>query len=403
MTGLWNSSDIRPKTVSIYFTTTQPHQWAITGSKGDENSGVVDTLSELPVAGQHCVAVVPGEQVVTRVEVMPVRNRAKLMAAIPYAIEDSVISPVDDLHFLLLHAGNENRVTFAYVSRQLMTSWLQQIEEAGISVDAMLPDYFLLPGAAPGSAVITLADDNRVLVRSGRYQGAVTDLDNLPAWLNELDQETTLYVDNHLAAQLPDEMERRIIKTEIGGGLSDWLSQEIPDHDAGLLNREFTQGSKRSFLKQYWPAVAMIALAGFIKLGSDVVELLWLQKTNTQIEQSMQSLYQELFPGSKLLPGRARVQTKNKINSLQNRSAGNDFTYLLVTTADLLKNQQVIVEELDYRQGRLLTVLTLDDFAHLDRIRQRLQNNISIEVNLKQSGARGSKVQARFEISRAAT
>ncbi len=387
----------------IYFTITQPHQWAITGSKGVENSGVVDTLSELPVAGQHCVAVVPGEQVVTRVEVMPVRNRAKLMAAIPYAIEDSVISPVDDLHFLLLHAGNENRVTFAYVSRQLMTSWLQQIEEAGISVDAMLPDYFLLPGAAPGSAVITLADDNRVLVRSGRYQGAVTDLDNLPAWLNELDQETTLYVDNHLAAQLPDEMERRIIKTEIGGGLSDWLSQEIPDHDAGLLNREFTQGSKRSFLKQYWPAVAMIALAGFIKLGSDVVELLWLQKTNTQIEQSMQSLYQELFPGSKLLPGRARVQTKNKINGLLNRSAGNDFTYLLVTTADLLKNQQVIVEELDFRQGRLLTVLTLDDFAHLDRIRQRLQNNTSIEVNLKQSGARGSKVQARFEISRAAT
>jgi type II secretory pathway component PulL len=169
------------------------------------------------------------------------------------------------------------------------------------------------------------------------------------------------------------------------------------------LNREFTQGSKRSFLKQYWPAVAMIVLAGFIKQGSDVAELVWLQKTNTQLEQSMQSLYQELFPGSKLLPGRARVQTRNKIDSMLNQSVGNDFTYLLVTTAGLLKNQQAVVEELDYRQGRLLTVLTLNDFAHLDKIRQRLQNNTSIEVSLKQSGARGSKVQARFEISRSAT
>ena len=364
---------------------------------------MVDTLSELPAAGQRCVAVVPGEQVVTRVEVMPVRNRAKLMAAIPYAIEDSLISPVDDLHFLLLHTGDENRVTFAYVSRQLMTSWLEQIHEAGINDNAMLPDYFLLPGAAAGSVVITLADNKRVLVRSGLYQGAVTDLENLPAWLNELDKEMTLLVDSRLAAQLPDEMGQRLISKEIGGRLSDWLSQQVPDHGTGLLNREFTQGRKRSFFKQYWPAVAVIVLAGFIKLGSDVAELVWLQKTNTQLEQSMQSLYQELFPGSKLLPGRARVQTRNKIDSMQNQSVGNDFTYLLVTTTGLLKNQQVVVEELDYRQGHLLTVLTLNDFAHLDKIRQRLQSNTSMVVSLKQSGARGSKVQARFEISRAAT
>ncbi len=388
--------------MSIYFTTTHPHQWAITDSKAVVDSGVVDNLSELPAAGHHCVAVVPGEQVVTRVVVMPVKNRARLMAAIPYAIEDSVVSPVDDLHFLLLDTGEENRVTFAYVSRQLMTSWLQQIHDAGIKVDAMLPDYFLLPGAGSGSAVITLTDDNRVLARSGLYQGAVTDPENLSAWLNELDKDSTLLVDDRLSAQLPAGIEQQIIESGIGAGLSDWLSHEVPEHGAGLLKDEFSQGSKRNIFKQYWPAVAMIALAGFIKLGSDVAELVWLQQTNAKTEQSMQSLYQELFPGSKLLPGRARVQTKNKIDGLLNRSAGNDFTYLLVTTADLLQGQQVVVEELDYRKGGLTTVLTLNDFAHLDRIQQRLGSTASLDVRLKQSGARGSKVQARFEISRAA-
>ncbi len=389
--------------MSLYFTINQPHQWVILGAKGVENTGVAGNLSELPAAGQRCIAVVPGEQVVTRVEVMPVKNRAKLMAAIPYAIEDSLISRVDDLHFLLLDIGDAKRVTFAYVSRQLMTSWLAQIHEAGVKVDAMLPDYFLLPGAAPDTALITMTDDKRVLVRSGLYQGAVIDPGNLPAWLNELDKETTLITDDSLAAQLPDEMGRRLIKKKIGGELPDWLSQGAPDYGAGLLNREFTQGSRRSFFKQYWPAVAMIALAGFIKLGSDVAELVWLQKTNTQLEQSMQSLYQELFPGSKLLPGRARVQTKNKIDSLQNRSAGNDFTYLLVTSSALLKSQQVTYEELDYRDGQLVAVLTLNDFAHLDRVRQKLQDDPSLNVSLKQSGARGNKVQARFVITRQST
>ena len=104
-----------------------------------------------------------------------------------------------------------------------------------------------------------------------------------------------------------------------------------------------------------------------------------------------------------MLVGRARVQTRNRLLSLQAGAGGNDFTYLLVTTSGLLKNQHATVEEIDYREGSLTAVLTLNDFAHLDRIRQRLQKDPSIAVNLKQSGARGSKVQVRFEISRVTT
>jgi type II secretory pathway component PulL len=75
----------------------------------------------------------------------------------------------------------------------------------------------------------------------------------------------------------------------------------------------------------------------------------------------------------------------------------------LVTTADLLANQRAKVEELEYREGQLTTVLTLNDFSHLDKVRQRLQKDPSIDVSVKQSGARGSKVQVRFVISRAAS
>jgi type II secretory pathway component PulL len=191
-----------------------------------------------------------------------------------------------------------------------------------------------------------------------------------------------------------------ISDVEIGSQLVDWLSKSLPEHDAVLLTGEFAQGGQRSLLKKYWPAVAMIVLAGFIKLGSDVAELVWLQKTQAQIKQNTEALYQGYFPGSKLIAGRARVQTRNKLMGLQAGSGGNDFTYLLVTTSGLLKNQQVNIEELDYREGNLIAVMTLNDFAHLDRVKQRLQKDPTIAVNLKQSGAQGNKVQVRFEISR---
>jgi general secretion pathway protein L len=389
--------------LTLYFTISAPHQWIKINNKGIQDSGVVDSLADLQVKGQRCVAVVPGEQVNTRKMQLPIRNRQKLMAAIPFAIENSLINQVDDLHFTVLDSSADNQVTFAYVSRDLMESWLQKARQAGITLSAMMPDYLLLPHASPTSAVITVSDNDQVLLRAGLCLGAVTDPQNLPVWLNELDEEVQLFVDQKAIDLLPQSLAERANIVDIGGQLGDWLSRRMPEHDAVLLNGEFGQGSKGSLLRQYWPAVAMLVLAGFIKLGSDFAELAWLQKTQDQLEQNMQSLYQEFFPGSKMVAGRARAQTRTRMLSLQSGSGGNDFTYLLVTTSALLKNQKAKVEELDYRQGHLTTVLTLNDFAHLDRIRQRLQKEPSIDVKLKQSGARGNKVQVRFEISRLAT
>ena len=386
--------------MTLYFTIDSPHQWVSLDSKGIQGSGIVDSLSELDTKGQRCVAVVPGEQVNTRSIELPVRSQQKLMAAIPFAIEDSLISRVDDLHFTILNIRADKQVSFAYVSREQMDSWQKLVQQADISLSAILPDYLLLPHASPGSAVISISESGQVLVRSGMCLGAVIDRQNFSAWLDELEEGITVFADPIAVEQLPELEAKEITVADIGSGLTDWLSQGVPDHDAGLLSGEFEQGSKRSILKQYWPAVAMIVLAGFIKLGSDITELAWLMKTQANIQQNTQYLYQELFPGSKLLAGRARVQTRNKLMSMQAGTGSNDFTYLLVTTGGLLKNQKVDVEELDFRDGNLITVLTLSDFAHLDRIKQRLQKDPTIAVNLKQSGARGNKVQVRFEISR---
>lgn len=389
--------------MTLYFTINPPHQWVSLDSKGIRGSGVVNSLEELATSGQRCVAVVPGELVNTRTIVLPVRSRQKLMAAIPFAIEDSLISRVDDLHFSLLNVSADNKVSFAYVSRDQMGIWQEQVQQVGIRLSAVVPDYLLLPHASPTSAVISMLENGQVILRSGLYLGTVTGRQNVRAWLDKLDTEITLFADPRAAQQLPELQDKNPTVVDVGSRLVDWLSSGLPEHDASLLSGEFEQHGKSKPLKKYWPAVAIIALAGFIKLGSDIAELVWLQKTHTQLEHSMQSLYQEFFPGSSMLAGRARVQTKNKLMSLQTGAVGNDFTYLLVTTSGLLKNQQAIVEEIDYRAGSLITVLTLNDFAHLDRIKQRLLKDSSITVNLKQSGARGNKVQARFEISRVTT
>ena len=201
--------------MTLYFTTSSPHQWVSLDNKGVQGSGVVDSLSELETKGQRCVAVVPGEQVNTRSIVLPVRSHQKLMAAIPFAIEDSLVSHVDDLHFTLLNVRGDKQVSFAYVSRDLMGAWQEQVQQAGISLSAVIPDYLLLPHASASGAVISLTDSGKVILRTGLCLGAVIDRQNLPAWLNELDKESSIFVDSKAFELLPELQDRKITNVEI--------------------------------------------------------------------------------------------------------------------------------------------------------------------------------------------
>lgn len=385
----------------LYFTINPPHQWVRLDNQGVHDSGVVELLADLPAA-ERCVLVVPGELVVTRAETFPLRNRKKLLSAIPYAIEDSLVSPVDDLHFSILDIDAANRVTFAYVERALMVDWLAQVQQAGFAPFAIIPDYLLLPPTA-SQAVVTTDAGGRILVRNGKT-GAIINNGIIGSFLQGLDEGVSITVNRALLEQagelIPENIRSRITTDDIGSGMPDWLSGNTENPDAGLLSGEFRPENGLFSMRKYWPAAAIVALAAVISFGSDVAELVWLKQKHAELGQQIDTVYAGMFPGSQVVPGRVRTQTETKLKKLASLSGGDDFTYLLVTVSGLLQNQQANLEEIDFRNGTLTTVLTLNDFSHMDRVQKTLQGNAGISVNLKQSGAKGNKVQARFEISR---
>jgi general secretion pathway protein L len=386
----------------LYFTTNPPHQWARIDNRGLHDSGVAESLAGLPKA-ERCVAVVPGELVVTRSEVFPLRNRKKLMSAIPYAIEDSVINAVEDLHFSILNIDATNRVSYAYVDRNLMTNWIEQAGNAGLNLVSIMPDYLLLPAMGGSSAVITTGDSGRLLVRMGET-GTVISADILDRWANALEENTPVILDTKLsgklAEKLPQEVASRASVVELGNSMVDWLRERKAEPSPCLLTGAYRPQDGLSSLRRYWPAAAMAALAAIISFGADIAEYSWLKRQNAELGQKIEAIYAETFPGSRIVPGRLRTQTGNHLKKIASLSGGDDFSYLLVTVSQLLRTQRAVIEEIDFRDGKLVTVLTLNDFSHMDRVRKTLEGSDAISVDLRQSGAKGNKVQARFEISR---
>jgi general secretion pathway protein L len=388
--------------MQFYFTIAAPHQWVKLDQKGQVDAGIAGDLQSLPVdAGvDRVIAIVPGEQVVSRAISLPVRNRQKLLAAIPYAVEDELIDAVDDLHFALLQASRDGRVNYAYVAKRIIDDWLGSCSQSGLPVDALLPDYLLLPLQPAGVTVLVQASDQRVLIRMGRYQGITIDSEMLPLWLHEQPPEARLVVgDEALAERLASHGAGKVVVQPAGRDLPGWLRESAPLESAGLLQGDYQATGDKLGPGRYRAVAALLVLALLIKLAGDFAELNWLTQRHERLLEKTASLYQQLFPGARVVPGKVRVQLKNRIEELRQGHGGSEFSQLLMFAGKRLMQAGARIEELQFRDGMLVLVCTMGDFSQLDAVKQALQNESSIDARLVQSGAKGNKVQARFEIT----
>ncbi len=117
------------------------------------------TLAAPRAATRRVCVLVPGTDVLLAEPDLPVKAGAKLATLVPYALEEHLADPIEDLHFALSkRQGDGTRTRVAVVARRLMDEWLAQLREAGIEPNALYADSDLLP-RNPGQAVALLEED----------------------------------------------------------------------------------------------------------------------------------------------------------------------------------------------------------------------------------------------------
>src|SRR4249919_952046 len=105
------------------------------------------------IAGaRHVIALVPSEQVVLLETDAVSARRAQLAKAIPFALEDQLASPVEELHFALPERGAGARLGVAVVARAVLRGWIGTLDHQGIRADAIVPDALALPQPSDGAA-----------------------------------------------------------------------------------------------------------------------------------------------------------------------------------------------------------------------------------------------------------
>ena len=113
---------------------------------------------------------VPTEGVLLLAVDLPIANRAKRLAALPFAIEDRIAEPIEAVHLAIGVELSPKRYLVAVVRHDRMAEWVARAEEEGLGHAALVPDALALPTPDAGAWAVELGAA-RAVVRAGDGTG----------------------------------------------------------------------------------------------------------------------------------------------------------------------------------------------------------------------------------------
>ncbi len=152
----------------------------------DEHGSQITQANQLDACelakGQNVILLVPGNLVTLTQAAIPTRSHQRALKAIPYALEDQLVSDVETLHFAHGDKRPDDAIPVAVIDQQRMQDWLKTSSELDIKLDAIIPDVLSLPLHEQGWSILIQGDT--ALVRTGTQSGFSFDCENLTQTLN---------------------------------------------------------------------------------------------------------------------------------------------------------------------------------------------------------------------------
>jgi general secretion pathway protein L len=389
----------------LYFSLAAPHRWVILDGRNQVlQDGTADSLDHIPVRHRRItrrVGVVPGELVTMHSLRIPARGRAKAVAAVPYMLEESLAGNIEELEFRLLQWTRGGVSKVAVMSRDVVAQWREALAALPQRVDALIPDYLLLPFHSQGRCTIAADGEGRLVIRTGKLDGLVINEQELDLWWRET-APTGIPVavnDAEHARFLIEQGGDMVSEWRIGRDFPEWLQHghDVPA-DVDLLTHGRDSADALAARKWTMAAVALLALAIGIRAGVDGYEYFSLKAQEKAVDREIETTLKQAFPDITRVVD-PRVQMEQRLASLQGRAAGSGFLSLLSVVAEAVPGSDATVEEITYRDASLLVTCTTRDFQALDRLQQRFAKDERVTVELLSSGSRENSVNGRFRLN----
>ena len=406
---------------------TDPVNWLIADQSGAQHGPIEhgDLQDAARAAeGKRVIALVPGTNVLRTFVDIPIRNQAKMMQAIPFAMEDLLAGNIEDLHFAAGQRDEDGRLAVAAVQRLKMEAWLEQISAVELDLVGVYSDSDAL-GEMPNTTIL-LAEEQRATIRGIDGHVAAADLGAIDAlidlWLARHRRRTDdeeipppinllVYVTPECEAMLRPVIERLRpqvesldIMTLPDGGLPRMAAQCTTSPGINLLQGPY---APRSTLSGYWPAwrLAAALLAGLcvVLLGSKILEISQLNRQAEGLDLAIEQALRYTFPEVREIRD-ARALFDSKLRSLGSANPAMTGTGFLATLDHVANavaepaNRKATIESISYRSGAMELRVAAPNVETLDRIRASISEGSGLQAEIQSANPDGETVRGRLQI-----
>lgn len=371
--------------------------WLALGADGRALSG---SRSGSPPAGalataRWVMALVPGEDVLVLDAPAPTRQRAQLARAVPFAVEDQLAAPVEELHFALASEVEDGRIGVAVVARTTLARWLEILAAGGIRPDVLLPDTLAL------GAGTVLVESSRALARPVRWRAAVVDTPGFADWLGLFgaDWPAPAVVDTREAPRLALPVEVAEYRERARDPLA-LLAAGAHAPPLNLLQGEFAPQHRRGGLQRLWRIAAVLAGAvvalGLMQL---VVEGALLRRESARLDTAMRDQLMQSFPEMEKVSGPPAALMRSAVQRLGGDTDAGGLIATLGRIAPILGGTtRLVTRGLEWRNGTLEFAVTAPDVPTLDALRERLATVPGLHVELTAANPVKDGVDGRLRL-----
>ena len=372
------------------------HAWLVPDAATASTAGLPPP--ETVARAQQIIVLVPGSEVVLLEAPAVSKNRAQLAKAVPYALEDQLAQPVEELHFALAARVDGATVGVAAVSQARLAGWLAELGAAGIRPDALVPEPLALPLGH------LLIESGSAQLRLGQWRAAALEPELLAEWLEFADDGSLPEIevfDTRFQPRQNLPLQVRAYHERQGDALALLARGIAAEPVLNLLQGAHAPRHRSAPAARWWrraaAAAAALVVLAFFQL---VLERYALARESDRLDGAMRAVLAQSFPEMEKVAGDPPALMKSALARLGGGEASGGLLRTLGQIAPILgSTTRLTTRGIEFRNGAFELAVTAPDVPTLDSLRERLATLPGLKVELTAANPGQNGVDGRMRLT----